>query len=86
MPQDIAHEIEACRNAESAWREASGAGDPGLHDAALLELRAAELRLSARLRSLRSAEESPEDSPIDPVRAFVIHTVLRRWRERLLRP
>lgn len=85
MPQDIAQEIEACRNAESAWREASGAGDPGLHDAALLELRAAELRLSARLRSLRSAENPADDSPLDPVRAFVLHAVLKRWRDRLLR-
>lgn len=57
MTQDLSADIEACRRAAAAWREASGSGDPGLHDAAALELRAAELRLDARIRALRGGEE-----------------------------
>jgi hypothetical protein len=57
VTHDLSAEIEACRMAGAAWREASGSGDPALHDAAALELRAAELRLDARIRSVRAGEE-----------------------------
>lgn len=57
MTQDLSADIEACRRAAAAWREASGSGDAGLHDAAALELRAAELRLDARIRAVRGGEE-----------------------------